>query len=70
MQGRSGGILQIFLGLGIPAIFLAISLPGGNGYSDSAGLATLFPWLIVIAPTSILLLIRGIYQLIHDEFKQ
>jgi chromate transport protein ChrA len=63
------GVVQLFLGLAIPSIFLAIALPGNDSYTDAAGLSALFPWLIVVAPSSIALLIMGVYHLIKSELK-
>ncbi len=67
---KTTGILQIFLGLAIPAIYLALAVPGGNSYTDQGGLIALFPGLLIVGPSSIILLIRGIIQLIRSETHQ
>lgn len=64
------GILQIFLGIAIPGIFFAVALPGGDSYTDAGGLGALVPGLIVVAPTSVALLIIGLYRLIKSELDQ
>jgi hypothetical protein len=63
------GIVQLFLGLAIPSIFLAITLPGNDSYTDAAGISALIPWLIIVAPSSIGLLIMGVYHLIKSELE-
>jgi hypothetical protein len=66
MSPRQTAIGLIALGLAIPSIFLAIALPGGDNYTDAGGLGALAPWLIIVAPTSLGLLARGIYKLIKE----
>ncbi len=67
---RRKAYLLIALGIAIPSLYLGITIPGNNNYTDEGALAALFPWMFIIAGPSLVLLITGIRKLIKSELKR